>query len=82
MISVADPAWMTRVKEIVAHVDELAAEMNRPQVAASSALMTKLSREHGELEKIARPYREYRRVTDQLAESQELAADGSDPELR
>jgi len=73
---------MTRVKEIVAHVDELAAEMNRPQVAASSALMTKLSREHGELEKIARPYREYRRVTDQLAESQELAADGSDPELR
>jgi peptide chain release factor 1 len=73
---------MARVKEIVARLDDVAAEMNRPEVAASGALMTKLSREHGELEKIARPYREYRRVTDQLAESHELAADGSDPELR
>jgi peptide chain release factor 1 len=79
---VEDPAWLTRVKEVVARLDEIAGEMNRPEVASNGALMTKLSREHGELEKIARPYREYRRVTDQLAESQELLAESGDPDLR
>ncbi len=81
-MAVADPPWMARVQELVARGEALAAEMNRPEVASNGALITKLAREHGELEKIARPYREYRRVTDQLAESQELLRDDSDPELR
>jgi peptide chain release factor 1 len=79
---IEDPAWLTRVKEMTARLDQIAAEMNRPEVASNGALITKLSREHGELEKVARPYREYRRVTDQLAESQELLGDGADPDLR
>jgi peptide chain release factor 1 len=76
-----DPAWLERVKQMVARADELAAEMNKPEVAGNGPLMTRLAREHGELEKIARLYREYRAVTDQLQESQEIIAEGSDPEL-
>jgi peptide chain release factor 1 len=78
---VADPSWMKRVEEMVARSDQVADEMNKPEVAANGAMITKLAREHGELEKIAKPYREYRQVTDQLIESQQLLADGSDPEL-
>ncbi len=80
-ISVEDPSWMKRVAEMAERADDVAAEMNKPEVATNGALMTRLAREHGTLQKIAKPYREYRRVTDQLRESQELIADGGDPEL-
>ena len=80
--TVQDPPWIARVKEMVAHGDEIAGQMNRPECAANGALMSKLAREHGELEKIAKPYREYRHVTDQLNESHGLMEDSSDEELR
>jgi peptide chain release factor 1 len=73
---------MARVKEIVARADELAGQMAQPEVAVNGALMSKLAREHGALEKIARRYREYRLVTDQLVEAHELMADGADPDLK
>ncbi len=79
---VEDPPWIARVNELVTRLDEIAAEMNRPEVASNGARMTTLSREHGELEKIARPYREYRRVTDLLAESHTLIQESADAELR
>jgi peptide chain release factor 1 len=78
-----DPTWMARVAELAARSDEIAAEMNRPEVAANGALVVKLARERGRLEKIAKPYREYRTVTQQLNESHQIMQDaGSDPELR
>ncbi|MBK9120240.1 MAG: peptide chain release factor 1 [Phycisphaerales bacterium] len=79
---VQEPAWLKRVEELVARSDEISAEMNTPAVAAHGAMMTRLAREHGELEKIARHFREYRRTTEQLNESLELMADESEPELR
>jgi peptide chain release factor 1 len=79
---VQDPSWMARVKETVARADEIAHQMTQPEVAVNGALMSKLAREHGALEKIARRYREYRLVTDQLVESHELMADGADPDLK
>lgn len=81
-IAVQDPPWMKRVQEMVARADEIATEMNKPEVASSGVRITQLAREHGALEKIARPYRDYRKVTDQLVESQGLIEDGSDAELK
>ena len=77
-----DPPWVARVVELAARADDIAAQMNQPAVASNGALITRLSREHGELEKTARPYRVYRRVTEQLAETYELIDDGADEELR
>ncbi len=77
-----DPPWLTRVRTLVARADEIAAQMNQPEVATNGALMTRLSRELGELAKIAKPFREYEQVSAQLAESQQLVTDGSDPELQ
>ncbi len=79
--AVQDPTWIKRVDEMAARAEEIAGEMNKPEVATNGALMTKLTREHGELEKLAKPYREYRQVTDQLNESHELIA-GDDADLR
>ena len=56
--------------------------MNRPEVATNGALMTRLAREHGELEKIARPYREYRQVSAQLNETLQILEEGGDEDLR
>ncbi len=80
--TVQDPTWMARVREMVARAAEIAAEMNKPEVATNGARMTRLAREHGALVKIADLYREYRTATDQLQESQQIIADGSDPEFK
>jgi peptide chain release factor 1 len=79
---IVDPPWLTRVKELAERADQLAHQMTQPDVATNGPLMAKLVREHGELEKTARIYREYRQVTGQLNESHELLADGSDPDLK
>ncbi len=73
---------MARVAAMAARADELTAEMNRPEVASNGALMTRLAREHGELQKIARPYHEYRAVTTQLEESQQILDQSDDAELK
>ncbi len=74
---------MARVEEMARRGEEVAADMNRPHVAANGALMVKLAREHGRLEKILKPFREYRRVTDQINESVEIIEGAeSDDELR
>jgi len=80
---IKDPSWMARVEEMARRGEQLAADMNQPHVAANGALMVKLGREHGRLEKVLKPFREYRRATDQLNESHAIIADaGSDDELR
>jgi peptide chain release factor 1 len=78
-----DPPWIARVEDMARRGEEVAAEMNRPHGAAHGALMVKLAREHGRLEKILKPFREYRRVTEQINESVEISeAADADEELR
>ena len=72
---VQDPPWIARLEEMAGRGAEIAAEMNRPDVASNGALMVKLAQEHGTLEKLLKPYREYRRVTDQINESHEIIED-------
>ena len=80
---VTDPPWMARVDEMKRRADELAAEMNKPEVASSGPMMVRLAREHGELEKIARIYREYRGLMGEIEESQQIIDEaGSDADLR
>jgi peptide chain release factor 1 len=80
---VTDPTWIARLEEMARRGEQVAAEMNRPEVAANGALMVRLAQEHGQLEKFLKPFREYRRVTEQLNESAGIIADhDSDAELR
>ncbi len=80
---VEHPKWMARVQEMAARGQEVADEMNKPEVAGNGVLMVRLAREHGNLEKILKPYRQYASVTDQLNESLAIVDDHeSDAELR
>jgi len=79
----ADPPWLARVAEIAAKRDAVADDMNKPEVASNGAAITRLARELGELEKIAAPYREYRRITEQLHETEAILSDETgDADLR
>jgi peptide chain release factor 1 len=78
-----DPPWLARVEQMASRAAELAEQMNQPQVASNGALMVKLVREHGQLEKMLRPYREYRSVSSLAAESADILRDpAADAELR
>ena len=80
--SVQDPTWITRVAEMAEQASELAEQMNKPEVAANGTQMVKLARTHGELEKVAKLYRQYRTVMEQIEESQQIIADAdSDADL-
>ncbi|MCZ2399069.1 MAG: peptide chain release factor 1 [Phycisphaerae bacterium] len=80
---ITDPPWMARLAEMQRRCDEVAAQMNQPEVASNGVLIVKLAQEHGQLEKVCKPYREYRRVTDQLNETQSILDDpAQDADLR
>src|SRR5688572_2689979 len=74
-VLVQDPTWMARVEEMAKRGEEIAAQMNSPEAASSGALMVKLAKEYGELEKVLKPFREYREVTTHLSEMQGILDD-------
>ena len=79
---IEDPSWMARLDEMAQRGAEVAEEMNRPEVAANGTRIVQLAREHGGLEKILKPFREYRRIAEQLRESYEIIdAETPDPDL-
>jgi peptide chain release factor 1 len=78
-----DPPWLARVAQMAQRSAAVADQMNQPAAAANGAMMVKLAREHGELEKIVRVYRDYCGVRAQLVETQQILADPqSDADLR
>ncbi len=78
----SDPPWIARIEDMERRGAEVAAEMNKPEVAANGALIVRLAQEHGQLEKILKPFREYRTLTRQLAEDQAIVDDpAADPGL-
>ncbi|MCG3129212.1 MAG: Peptide chain release factor 1 [Phycisphaerae bacterium] len=74
----ADPAWLRKVEQLAQRADELAAQMNEPGVASNGALFARLAREHGQLEKTARPYRDYVAIGRQLDEAHAILDDPAD----
>ncbi len=81
-VKIVDPPWMARVEAMSRRAEELAAEMNKPEVASNGPVMVRLAREHGTLEKCARIYREYRALIQEIDESQQIIDDpASDADL-
>jgi len=81
-INFPDPPWMSRVIEMQTRSEQLGEQMNTPEVASNGQLMVKLAQEHGALEKVLKPYRDYRGITAQLEEMQGILDAGDDPDLR
>ncbi len=80
---ISDPPWMARVDQMAARSEEIADQMIKPEVATNSAMMVRLSRERGDLERIVKPYRDYKTVMSRIEESQQIIEDPkSDSELQ
>lgn len=81
--TIADPTWMPRVEQMATRSEAINTEMASPDAATNGVLMVKLAKEHGQLEKILKPYREYRTVTRQLGDAQAILDDpAADREFR
>lgn len=82
-IDIKDPPWMERVAEMARRSEAIGGQMNLPETAANGALMVKLAKEHGQLEKVVSYYRDYQAVMRQLSDTQQILEDsGTDPEFR
>ncbi|MCS7015026.1 MAG: peptide chain release factor 1 [Gemmatales bacterium] len=71
-----------KLEEILKRFRELERQLSDPAVAGDGVRASQLAREHGQLARLAKPYLEYRRIEEELAQAERLAAAEADPELR
>jgi peptide chain release factor 1 len=67
--------------EKLGRFEELERQLADPEVLANPARVAAAAREHGSLAKLAKKYRRFRELNQQIAEAQEMI-DGKDAELR
>jgi peptide chain release factor 1 len=67
-------------EQALARYRELEAQLGDPALIADRARFTQAAKEHGRLAKSVKPYLEYKKVCDDVAQAEALKADG-DPEL-
>ncbi len=61
---------------------ELESQLGDPVVVANRVLYTKAAKEHGALAKQVKPYLEYKKTIDDIAQAEAMAAAESDPEMK
>ena len=70
-----------QLDEKLARFEELERQLVDPEVLANPALVAAAAREHGSLGRLAKKYRRFKSLNEQIAEAQEMI-DGRDAELR
>jgi peptide chain release factor 1 len=74
---------LRRLDELSHRWDEVTRAMSDPVNATNATRLVALSKERGKLSRLVEPYRAYRKVLEQIAESREMARDSAqDAELR
>jgi peptide chain release factor 1 len=69
-------------EQALARYHELEQQLSDPAVVADRARFTRAAKEHGALAKRVKPYLEYKKVNDDLAQAQALLDAEADPEMR
>jgi peptide chain release factor 1 len=69
-------------EQALTRYQEVEQQLGDPAVVADRARFTRLAKEHGSLAKRVKPYLEYKKITDDLAQAQALLEAESDPEMR
>jgi peptide chain release factor 1 len=73
--------WPTFEKSL-ARYQELEHQLADPAVIADRARYTQAAKEHGSLAKSVKPYLEYRKVSEDVAQAEALAAGETDPDMK
>jgi peptide chain release factor 1 len=69
-------------EQSLSRFQELETQLSDPAVVANRPLYTKTAKEHGALAKQVKPYLEYKKIVDEIAQAEELAAAESDLEMK
>jgi peptide chain release factor 1 len=69
------------LEQKLARYDQLENDLINPEVLSNPTRITSVAREHGSLGKLAKKYRKFKELNQQIAEAQEMIA-GADEELR
>jgi peptide chain release factor 1 len=69
-------------EQLLVRSRELEQQLGDPAVAADSARYTRVAKEHGSLSKRVKPYLEFKQITDNLTQAENLLAAETDPEMR
>ena len=69
-------------EQALTRYQELEQQLGEPTVVADRARFTRLAKEHGSLAKRVKPYLEYKKIADDLAQAQALLEAERDPEMR
>lgn len=70
-----------KLDAVEARYTQLEELMSQPEVATDRKRIIELGRERAELTELVETYRRYKTLSEQIAEVQELARDGSDPDM-
>ena len=70
------------LEEKLSRFEQLERDMADPAVQSDGSRFSAVAREHGGLAKVATKYRDFKRMTDEIAECQEMASAADDPEER
>lgn len=74
---------ITKIESAVDRYEEITKQMSAPEVATNPSKLIELSKEHAELERIVKPYREYCSLKKQIEDSRSIIdSTGSSDELR
>jgi peptide chain release factor 1 len=71
-----------RLKQIEAKYDELTQALSSPDIVSDSARYQKTAKAHSDLSEVVEKYREYKDLTQGIAESRTMIADETDLEMR
>jgi peptide chain release factor 1 len=74
---------LAKLDEIDNRFSEIESQISKPEIAGDSTKLVALSREQGKLKSIVSKYREYKKLTCQLAEAQQIIIDtATDKDLK
>src|SRR5438128_686181 len=71
-----------RFEEAIQRFDELERQLSDPAVIGNRERYTQAAKEHGALAKLLKPYREYQKLTADIAAAEKVLAGESDAEMR
>jgi peptide chain release factor 1 len=77
-----DEGVLNKLAQIELRYDQINDEMAQPEVATNIVQLQKLVREQNQIAAVVAKYREYRQLLGSLRDTEEMLADGEEPELR
>jgi peptide chain release factor 1 len=81
-VAITDQSLRQRLDEMARRYEAISAEMSRPELFGDQRRMRELGREQGEIESPVLAYQTLQTVETDLAEAEELVADGTDDAMR